>query len=220
MADSKARPPLISFGYRPPVSGFGASSAGASHTMNSTIFVLSCASAGDANFRCWKYSGRGRRPGWEPGVKPSRPLRLVCANSVEKLRDRILLAISGRVRVCRRIDDSVRWPRLNHCCAKAAPKYSCGSFSTQSAHSGHSAASSLSPKAATRRGLRETREPNPPRRAPPHAQARQPRESAAASPSPRARCTVPRPRRSGTASPNAPRSCPSPGYRSTARLGR
>jgi hypothetical protein len=62
------------------------------------------------------------------------------ADSVEKLLQRILLAIFNRSGIWVRIYDSFRVFSLNHYCAKAAPKYSRESFSTESAQSGHSAA--------------------------------------------------------------------------------
>jgi hypothetical protein len=54
------------------------------------------------------------------------------ADSVEKLLQRILLAIFNRSGIWVRIYDSFRVFSLNHYCAKAAPKYSRESFSTES----------------------------------------------------------------------------------------
>ena len=68
----------------------------------------------------------------ESGHKETGPPCRRSADSVEKLRERILLAISGRARVRGRTYNSICPPSLNHCCARTVPNYSLGSFSTQS----------------------------------------------------------------------------------------
>src|SRR5580658_4079608 len=66
----------------------------------------------------------------------TRPL---CADSVEKVLQQILLAMFDRSGICARINDSFYVSASNHYCVKTAPKYSQRSFSTESAISGHPA---------------------------------------------------------------------------------